>query len=125
MGVREYVGGYQDWLRQGGSPRLLGVAESGGETKDAKKAQQASVASAAAEVAPAKKKLSYKLQRELEALPGKIDEAEQAIEALQTQISDPAFYQQPADVTAAVLSRLEALQLELDGLLERWAELEE
>ncbi len=123
--VREYVGGYQDWLRQGGSPRLLGVAESGGETKDAKKAQQAPVASAAAEVAPAKKKLSYKLQRELEALPGKIDEAEQAIEALQTQISDPAFYQQPADVTAAVLSRLEALQLELDGLLERWAELEE
>ncbi|WP_454913485.1 ATP-binding cassette domain-containing protein [Stutzerimonas chloritidismutans] len=123
--VREYVGGYQDWLRQGGSPRLLGVAESGGETKDAKKAQQAPVAPVAAEVAPAKKKLSYKLQRELEALPGKIDEAEQAIEALQTQISDPAFYQQPADVTAAVLSRLEALQLELDGLLERWAELEE
>ncbi|MBU2332629.1 MAG: hypothetical protein KJ881_11045, partial [Gammaproteobacteria bacterium] len=56
---------------------------------------------------------------------GKIDEAEQAIEALQTQISDPAFYQQPADVTAAVLSRLEALQQELDDLLERWAELEE
>jgi ATP-binding cassette subfamily F protein uup len=26
--VREYVGGYQDWLRQGGSPRLLGVTES-------------------------------------------------------------------------------------------------
>ncbi|HBC00354.1 MAG TPA: ABC transporter ATP-binding protein, partial [Pseudomonas sp.] len=123
--VREYVGGYQDWLRQGGSPRLLGVAESGGETKDAKKAQQAPIAPVAAEVAPAKKKLSYKLQRELEALPGKIDEAEQAIDALQTQISDPAFYQQPADVTAAVLSRLEALQLELDGLLERWAELEE
>ncbi|MBU0836481.1 MAG: ATP-binding cassette domain-containing protein, partial [Gammaproteobacteria bacterium] len=123
--VREYVGGYQDWLRQGGSPRLLGVAESGGETKDAKKAQHAPVAAAAAEVAPVKKKLSYKLQRELEALPGKIDEAEQAIEALQMQISDPAFYQQPADVTAAVLSRLEALQLELDGLLERWAELEE
>ena len=93
--------------------------------KEAKKVQQAPVAPVAAEVAPAKKKLSYKLQRELEALPGKIDEAEQAIEALQTQISDPAFYQQPADVTAAVLSRLEALQLELDGLLERWAELEE
>ena len=51
--VREYVGGYQDWLRQGGSPRLLGVAESGGETKDAKKAQQAPVAPVAAEVAPA------------------------------------------------------------------------
>jgi len=120
--VREYVGGYQDWLRQGGSPRLLGVAESGGEAKVSKKPQQAP---AVAEVAPAKKKLSYKLQRELEALPGRIDEVEKGIEALQAEISDPAFYQQSADVTAAVLSRIEALQQELDGLLERWAELEE
>jgi len=120
--VREYVGGYQDWLRQGGSPRLLGVAESGGEAKESKKPQQAP---AVAEVAPAKKKLSYKLQRELEALPGRIDEVEKGIEALQAEISDPAFYQQSADVTAAVLSRIEALQQELDGLLERWAELEE
>jgi len=104
---------------------LLGVAESGGEAKDAKKAQQAPVAPVVAEVAPAKKKLSYKLQRELEALPGQIDEAENAIEALQAEISDPAFYQQAADKTAAVLSRLETLQAELDGLLERWAELEE
>ena len=119
--VREYVGGYQDWLRQGGSPRLLGVAESGGEAKESKKPQQAP---AAAEVVPSKKKLSYKLQRELEALPGRIDEVEKGIEALQAEISDPAFYQQPADATAAVLSRIEALQLELDGLLERWAELE-
>ncbi len=120
--VREYVGGYQDWLRQGGSPRLLGVAESGGEAKESKKPQQAP---AVAEIAPAKKKLSYKLQRELEALPGRIDEVEKGIEALQAEISDPAFYQQSADVTAAVLSRIEALQQELDGLLERWAELEE
>ncbi|MCQ4264138.1 ABC transporter ATP-binding protein [Stutzerimonas stutzeri] len=119
--VREYVGGYQDWLRQGGSPRLLGVAESGGEAKESKKPQQTP---AAAEVVPPKKKLSYKLQRELEALPGRIDEVEKGIEALQAEISDPAFYQQPADATAAVLSRIEALQLELDGLLERWAELE-
>ena len=31
--VREYVGGYQDWLRQGGSPRLLGVADSAAQAK--------------------------------------------------------------------------------------------
>jgi ATP-binding cassette subfamily F protein uup len=123
--VREYVGGYQDWLRQGGSPRLLGVAESGGETKEASKPQPAPVAPVATEAAPAKKKLSYKLQRELEALPGQIDELEKRIEVLQAEVSEPAFYQQPADVTAAALARLEALQQELDGLLERWAELEE
>ena len=125
--VREYVGGYQDWLRQGGSPRLLGVADSAAQAKEAGKAQGAAPAPAPApaEAAPVKKKLSYKLQRELEALPGKIDEAEKAIEALQADISDPAFYQQAPEATAAALARLEALQLELDGLLERWAELEE
>ena len=125
--VREYVGGYEDWLRQGGSPRLLGVAETPDEAKAAKEAKVESVAAAApvAEPAPAKKKLSYKLQRELEALPGQIDEVEKAIEALQLEISDPGFYQQPAEITAAVLARLESQQQALDGLLERWAELEE
>ncbi|VXC40081.1 fused ATP-binding subunits of ABC superfamily protein involved in precise excision of transposons [Pseudomonas sp. 8AS] len=124
--VREYVGGYQDWLRQGGSPRLLGV----GESKSGK-AELSAVAPAAPveeTVAPApaaaKKKLSYKLQRELEAIPGQIDALETQLAALQAQIADPAFYQQPAATTAAVLERLQSLQEELDQLLERWAELE-
>ncbi|HAR04333.1 MAG TPA: ABC transporter ATP-binding protein, partial [Pseudomonas sp.] len=66
--VREYVGGYQDWLRQGGSPRLLGVADSAAQAKEAGKAQGAAPAPAPTptEAAPVKKKLSYKLQRELE-----------------------------------------------------------
>ncbi len=119
--VREYVGGYEDWLRQGGSPRLLGVAETLAEAKEAK---AEAVAVPVADAPPVKKKLSYKLQRELEALPGQIDELEKAIEALQLEISDASFYQQPADTSAAVLARLESLQQELDGLLERWAELE-
>lgn len=124
--VREYVGGYQDWLRQGGSPRLLGVGEAAESRANAQpQSEPVPVAPAVAESAPAKKKLSYKLQRELEALPGQIDAAEQAIAALQAQVSDPAFYQQPADVTGAALARLEALQQELDQLLERWAELED
>ncbi|MGY2437125.1 ABC transporter ATP-binding protein, partial [Escherichia coli] len=68
--VREYVGGYQDWLRQGGSPRLLGV----GESKSGKAELATAIVEAPAPAAvtpaqesaePAKKKLSYKLQREL------------------------------------------------------------
>ena len=122
--VREYVGGYQDWLRQGGSPKLLGV----GETKPAK-----TEASAPAEAAPAqesaaapaaKKKLSYKLQRELDAIPGQIDALEAQLAEVQAQIADPAFYQQAPAITGAALERLQRLQEELDQLLERWAELE-
>lgn len=122
--VREYVGGYQDWLRQGGSPRLLGVAEAK-ETKEEKaETAQAKPATAAAEPAPTKKKLSYKVQRELEALPAKIDAVEKNIAAVQAEIAEPAFYQQTPERTGETIARLDALQAELDELLERWAELE-
>ena len=125
--VREYVGGYQDWLRQGGSPRLLGV-QTREDSKPAPAAAKAEPAPAAAPVvaaaAPAKRKLSYKEQRELDALPGAIETAEIELEALQTAIADPGFYQLPNEVTQAKLARMDALQAELDRLIERWAELE-
>ncbi|CAD5108841.1 ATP-binding cassette domain-containing protein [Zestomonas carbonaria] len=126
--VREYVGGYQDWLRQGGSPRLLGVGESksGKAEMTAPAPEPAKAAAVASEPAPAsKKKLSYKLQRELEALPGLIEAQEEKIAALNAEVTDPAFYQRPAGETAAALQRLQELQQELDTMLERWAELED
>ncbi|UFH50663.1 ATP-binding cassette domain-containing protein [Pseudomonas sp. KNUC1026] len=126
--VREYVGGYQDWLRQGGSPRLLGVKENKSGKAELNSAvvsaPEAAPAPATAEPAAAKKKLSYKLQRELDALPGQIEAQEQKIEAVQQQIANPAFYQRPAAETTAVLAQLEQLQAELDTLVERWAELD-
>ena len=121
--VREYVGGYQDWLRQGGSVKLLGV----GEAKDGKESKSEATPAAAprpAEPVPAKKKLSYKVQRELEALPGKIDAAEKSIAGLQEEMAQPTFYQQSAERTGETIAKLEAMQRELDELLERWAELE-
>jgi ATP-binding cassette subfamily F protein uup len=125
--VREYVGGYQDWLRQGGSPRLLGVAgmkaESRSEMPDTQSTPEEAPKVAAQ--ASAKRKLSYKEQRELDALPAQIEAAESELANLQSQISDPAFYQQPLEATRVVVERFDALQLELDQLLERWAELEE
>jgi len=125
--VREYVGGYQDWLRQGGSPRLLGVTESKSGKADLSSAVVAPVATAAAatEAAPvAKKKLSYKLQRELEALPGDIDAKEQQIAAVEAEMADASFYLRPAAETAKVIASLETLNQELEGLVERWAELD-
>jgi ATP-binding cassette subfamily F protein uup len=124
--VREYVGGYQDWLRQGGSPRLLGVAEAK-ETKATRADAPESKPAATPEPTPAasKKKHSYKVQRELEALPEKIDTVEKNIATLQTEIAQPGFYQQTAEQSGKTLARLAQLQQELDELLERWAELEE
>lgn len=123
--VQEYVGGYQDWLRQGGSPRLLGVqTREDGKPAPAKAEPAPAAAPVAAAAAPAKRKLSYKEQRELDALPGAIETAEIELEALQTAIADPGFYQLPNEVTQAKLARMDALQAELDRLIERWAELE-
>ena len=127
--VQEYVGGYEDWIRQGGSAKLLGVTESKGGKSELNSAvvekQVEEVAVVAAPAADAsKKKLSYKLQRELEALPGQIDVIEKAMATLQEEVGSPSFYQRPIGETSAVLAKLEKLQAELDVLVERWAELE-
>src|SRR5690606_15995666 len=107
--VREYVGGYQDWLRQGGSPRLLGAGEK--TEKTPAKSEPVAAPSPVSEAVPvAKKKLSYKLQRELEALPGQIDALEQQLAALQAETADPAFYLRAGDETSAALAQLERLQ---------------
>jgi len=128
--VREYVGGYEDWIRQGGSPKLLGVTESKGGKSALNSAvveivedKPAPVAAPVAEEA-SKKKLSYKLQRELEMLPGQIDQVEQRMAEAQEEVNAAGFYQRPITETSAVLAKIEKLQGELDALVERWAELE-
>ncbi|TWI53384.1 ATP-binding cassette subfamily F protein uup [Pseudomonas duriflava] len=123
--VREYVGGYQDWLRQGGSPRLLGVTNAKAEPKSPVSSSATPADSPKPPVVTAKRKLSYKEQRELEALPGLIEQAESELKALQEQIADPGFYQEPLETTRGILARIETLQADLDRFLERWAELEE
>ncbi len=121
--VREYVGGYQDWLRQGGSPRLLGVGKEA-EGKPQAESKPAPVEKTAPPVAAARRKLSYKEQRELDALPAQIEALENEQAALQEETANPDFYLRPQEQTHAALARLEHLQHELDRLLERWAELE-
>lgn len=123
--IREFVGGYQDWIRQGGSPRLLGVTDSKSGKSELATAVVQAAPVAAAEMPVAKKKLSYKLQRELEALPAQIDAVEAQMAALSAEMAEAGFYQRPAEQTTAVMAQLESLQGELDGLLERWAELDE
>ena len=127
--VREYVGGFDDWLRQGGSISLLGVSDD----LEAPQATAAAVSKDIEDVSSAKEtdvdatpkqKLSYKLQRELDAIPEQIDSLETELEALHNQVSQVDFYQQPTDVTETVLAKINTVQDQLDGLIERWAELE-
>ncbi len=71
-------------------------------------------------------KLSYKEKRELDALPGRIEELEGELARVEATLADPATYQAGADVDLTALgARLDALPGEIDALLERYCELEE
>jgi ATP-binding cassette subfamily F protein uup len=111
--VAEYVGGYSDWLRQ----------KKAGE-KTARQDNVIKPARAGKENAPKAGKLSYRDQRELDALPATIEALEGEQEQLQETVSDAAFYQRPADEISNVLARLESIASELEKGYARWEDLE-
>ncbi|HFQ5099131.1 TPA: ABC transporter ATP-binding protein [Vibrio vulnificus] len=118
--IEEFVGGYHDAQQQ----RKQAI-----EAREVmeKSAPKSKVVEETPKTAPAKntsKKLSYKLQRELEALPAKLEQLEVDIEALQEQVNSAEFFAQPVETTQPVLEQLAALEQELEIAFERWEELE-
>ncbi len=92
-----------------------------------KPAKEKPVVEASLKTAPAKgkpKKLSYKLQHELEELPVKLEELEAEIESLQELVNSADFFTQAVDKTQPVLDKLSAVEQELEIAFERWEELE-
>jgi ATP-binding cassette subfamily F protein uup len=71
------------------------------------------------------RKLSYREQQELAALPTQIEELEKRQGELEVLSSDPGFYQREQDTVQQTLAELTQLGQQLDALLERWSELEE
>ena len=118
--VKEYVGGYQDWLNQGG--RLVSFADQDkAEKVDAKKAQTPAPTK---ETSPkADKKTSYKQQRELEQLPKDIEKLEEKMALLEQEVAAEGFYSQPQDLIDKRLAELATQQEKLDALYARWEEL--
>jgi len=115
--VNEYVGGYDDWLRQS---KERTKKESGAAQKKVTDKKSA---------APAKadkpKKLSYKDQRELDTLPVQIEDFENEVEALQNLMADEAFYKQEKDEILKVQNQLEKAQAGLEQCYARWEALEQ
>ncbi|WP_371372285.1 ABC transporter ATP-binding protein [Thalassotalea aquiviva] len=72
-----------------------------------------------------KNKLSYKEQRELDALPGLVETMESQIAELQQQINSPDFFNNEQAKTQTVLAELQKLESELEIAFDRWTELEE
>ena len=74
--------------------------------------------------APRGDRLSWKEERELEALPGQIEELEQEQAAVEAALGDPSLYRDRGDEVPALTARLQALEQELPRLYERWEDLE-
>jgi len=114
--VREYVGGYDDWLRQ----RAFDKAAEFQKKSTTAKATKATTSSV-----KKKSNLTYQEQLDLEAWPKKIEQLEQKQDELHTIIGDPEFYQQEADKVTATQDELAVLTKELEKAYERWEMLEE
>lgn len=125
--LREYVGGYHDWLRQGGKWPDATQGKSAPEALEQADTAATPVQSKSSEAKKSSvkvKKLSYKQQRELELLPATIEKLEKAIEQAEAEAAAPDFYQQDRDHVNNKLEALNTLNSELETCFERWEELE-
>ncbi len=112
--ILRHAGGYSDWLER---HRDLAVTDKPAEAKSASTRDDRDK--------PPPRKLSYKLQRELEALPAQIADLEARVTHLRAAVNDPALYQRASDEARNRLAELTDAEQQLETAFERWAELEQ
>ncbi len=119
---REYEGGVQDWLAQSARWQAQQAPEAGAQVPATDKNLDKNEPNRSSDGREQlqKKKLSYKEQRELEALPGHIEalEAEQA--GIRAALADGTLYQSNLQEAIALQARDAAIDDELTAALERW-----
>lgn len=114
--IQEYIGGYEDWLRQSGRLQDFEQIEFAQKDKTGDFASK--------KLLVPNKKLSYKLQRELDMLPAHIELLERQLLALQEQTLQTTFYAQNKVEIQRVLEEMSKLQADLHTATARWEELE-
>ncbi len=113
--VREYDGGYDDWLRQ--KSNRANLASPNASKKKPKGRTR--------ESAPAKKQpLSFKEKQELKQLPDTIEQLEKEIAELHALMAEPDYYKQSADILSTKKARLVECEASLAAAFKRWDKLE-
>lgn len=112
--VNEYVGGYDDWIRQRSIEKKFHTQNK--EVKNTLKPRFQSK--------PQRKKLGFNEQKELKALPRKIEKLEQGIGSIQQKLAQADFYQQSADTISEIQQALSDKEKQLEKLFDRWEQLE-
>ena len=111
--VNEYVGGYDDWLRQSRRKIEASVVPVKIDEKKAAPSPQREKS----------RKLTFKEQKELEALPKRIEELETEQQQIIAVMADPAFYRESGKKVIETTARLEAVEKELVESYARWESL--
>ena len=111
--VREFVGGYDDWLSQAAVEAAVAIEAVQKAIPEKGKPQKEKV-----------RKLSFKDERELEALPAQIAAIEKEQAELHARLADPEFYKSAGGEIAVVNTRLSELERNLEKVFVRWDELE-
>jgi ATP-binding cassette subfamily F protein uup len=127
--VHEYVGGYEDWVRQRPSSAAAAPAQTMPlpSTLPASGASNRSRTPLPLPAAPGPRptrKLSFRERQELSTLPSRIEQLEAEQRRLEGAVADPAFYKEPAEVITASLARLESLQAAIADAYAKWDELD-
>jgi len=121
-GLREYVGGFDDWQRQSAQRQK----NSETKTEDSSKKKTVLPQKAKAEPKPEKpRKLKFKEKQELEKLPQQIEKLEAEVAKSHELMAQPEFYQKPGPEIASAQADLKKLEDELAVAYSRWEELEE
>jgi ATP-binding cassette subfamily F protein uup len=115
-GIKEYVGGYDDWLRQRGDANKA----SKNNVKSDSSTQKSS--NDAAPIGP--KKLSFKEKQELEALPGKIETIETELATLHQRMSQPEYFKSTPSELSKDQRRMQELEQALEQAYARYEDLE-
>ncbi len=115
--LNEYVGGYDDWIRQRKPEPAVKKMTSG--FKHGQAYQESPI------TAKKKVKLGYKEKKELETLPALIESLEEQQLELEQIVSQADFYQQDQLKINEVLTLLQTVSQQLETAYERWGELEE
>jgi len=111
--VEEFVGGYEDYLRQKQRPTSAAPPASSRQAEVTAVRQPAK-----------KKKRSFKEEREYKDLPDRIHALEAEQKQLQARLADPEFYKQPGSEIQAAVDRSAQIDRELHDEMERWVELD-
>ncbi len=111
--VQEYVGGYTDYVRQStGIPEKKSKKTEASEKETVSKPKQV------------RTKLSYKDQRDLELLPGRIEELEAKIAGFENELGDPDLFTKSPETFQKITAEHAAAVEDLEAAEERWLSLE-